>query len=144
MAPAILCYGDSNTWGYIPGSGERLPSKLRWPGVLKTALGDTVEVLENGVNGRTVNTPDAQKPWRNGLTTLAATFQAHKPLDWVIVMLGINDLKPAYKNNVSGVIEHFRSLLTQILKSDCGPKIKGNAQAPKVLVVAPADLNLDG
>jgi lysophospholipase L1-like esterase len=26
----IVCFGDSNTWGYVPGSGgERLPREAR-------------------------------------------------------------------------------------------------------------------
>lgn len=28
----ILCFGDSNTWGYDGESGERLPFKVRWTG----------------------------------------------------------------------------------------------------------------
>jgi lysophospholipase L1-like esterase len=30
----ILCYGDSNTWGYEPATGNRFPEDVRWPGVL--------------------------------------------------------------------------------------------------------------
>ena len=26
----ILCYGDSNTWGYIPGTGKRFDENTRW------------------------------------------------------------------------------------------------------------------
>src|SRR6266516_4181770 len=35
----ILCFGDSNTWGYPPGGGERLPRDIRWPGALQRLLG---------------------------------------------------------------------------------------------------------
>ena len=32
----LVCFGDSNTWGYIPGSRrERYPRELRWPGRLQ-------------------------------------------------------------------------------------------------------------
>ena len=28
----VVCFGDSNTWGYVPGSGgERFPREVRWP-----------------------------------------------------------------------------------------------------------------
>lgn len=27
---AILCFGDSNTWGYDPVTKERYPSEMRW------------------------------------------------------------------------------------------------------------------
>ncbi|TIN35521.1 MAG: arylesterase, partial [Mesorhizobium sp.] len=49
----ILCYGDSLTWGYDAGSLGRLALEDRWPSVLKTALGDGIEVIAEGLNGRT-------------------------------------------------------------------------------------------
>ena len=36
----ILCYGDSNTWGYTPGTGERHAPDVRWTGVLRRLLGE--------------------------------------------------------------------------------------------------------
>lgn len=35
----ILCYGDSNTWGYIPEIGTRYEEDMRYPGVLAAELG---------------------------------------------------------------------------------------------------------
>ena len=35
----ILCYGDSNTWGSDPETGERCAEDVRWPGVLSKRLG---------------------------------------------------------------------------------------------------------
>jgi hypothetical protein len=34
---SILCYGDSNTWGYIPSSGavKRYSREIRWTGRLQ-------------------------------------------------------------------------------------------------------------
>ena len=29
MQKNILCFGDSNTWGYIPGTGERYAPEVR-------------------------------------------------------------------------------------------------------------------
>ena len=38
----ILCFGDSNTWGYIPGSDMgRYTWVQRWPGILQAQLGDS-------------------------------------------------------------------------------------------------------
>ena len=31
----ILCYGDSNTWGYIPENGKRYDNLTRWTKVLQ-------------------------------------------------------------------------------------------------------------
>ena len=42
----ILCYGDSNTWGYIPGIGGRFAPDVRWTGVLQSPLGQGFRVAE--------------------------------------------------------------------------------------------------
>ena len=49
MGKRILCIGDSNTWGYIPGSGERYEKNVRWTGKLAQTLGENYEVIEEGV-----------------------------------------------------------------------------------------------
>ena len=49
----ILCYGDSNTWGSDPETGERFEEEVRWPGVLRRALGNGYHVIEEGLPGRT-------------------------------------------------------------------------------------------
>ena len=48
----VLCYGDSNTWGYDPGTGKRYAPDVRWTGVLANRLGPDYQVLEEGLNGR--------------------------------------------------------------------------------------------
>lgn len=75
----ILCYGDSNTWGYIPAAGERLPYEARWTGVLQKSLGDRCRVIEEGLNGRTTVWDDPFKPGRNGLKALRPILDTHAP-----------------------------------------------------------------
>ncbi len=59
----ILCYGDSNTWGYKPDSNVLIPVRylyeIRWTGVLRSTLGDKYVVVEEGLNSRTtvINDP---------------------------------------------------------------------------------------
>lgn len=37
----ILCYGDSNTWGYISGTDhQRYGNNERWTKILTSLLGD--------------------------------------------------------------------------------------------------------
>lgn len=31
----VMCYGDSNTFGYDPTNGMRYPRAIRWTGVLQ-------------------------------------------------------------------------------------------------------------
>ena len=47
----VLCYGDSNTWGYVPGLGVRHPEDVRWTGVAAKLLGPDYRIIEEGMNG---------------------------------------------------------------------------------------------
>ena len=49
----VLCYGDSNTYGFNPSNGFRYPENVRWTGRLQSALGDGYKIIEEGCNGRT-------------------------------------------------------------------------------------------
>ena len=95
----ILCYGDSNTWGTI---GEwvkpTLPTKRyapenRWPCVLQERLGAKVNVIAEGLGGRTTIYKRYGEEWKCGETYLLPCLRSHRPLDLVIIMLGTNDLQ---------------------------------------------------
>ena len=62
----ILCYGDSNTWGYDPVTQDRFPPDTRWPGVLRHELGEGYLVIEEGLNGRTTVWDDPIEGYKNG------------------------------------------------------------------------------
>ena len=57
----ILFFGDSNTWGYTPVTGERYPAGVRWTTVAAALLGGEYNCVECGINGRTTVFED---PWR--------------------------------------------------------------------------------
>ena len=87
----ILCFGDSNTWGYTPVTGERYPAGVRWPTVLAEKYGCTV--IEEGLNGRTSAFDDPTLPFAKGTDYIEACAVTHEPLDLLIIMLGTNDMK---------------------------------------------------
>jgi lysophospholipase L1-like esterase len=88
----IVCFGDSNTWGYVPGSdGERFPPDVRWPARLATALGDDAEVVAEGLNGRTATIESPVEEGRNGLPYLVPCLRSHAPVDLLVIYLGTND-----------------------------------------------------
>jgi len=89
----ILCFGDSNTWGYTPGTAVRYDENTRWTGVMQNALGEGYRVLEDGLNARTSVYEDPWSPWRLGKEALPIALVAQKPLDLLVIMLGTNDLK---------------------------------------------------
>ena len=50
----ILCFGDSNTYGLIPGTKERYKENIRWTGILQQKLKEQdCRIVEEGLCGRT-------------------------------------------------------------------------------------------
>jgi lysophospholipase L1-like esterase len=47
----ILCYGDSNTWGYDQVTHDRFDKQERWTDQLSRALGSNYTIIEEGLNG---------------------------------------------------------------------------------------------
>jgi lysophospholipase L1-like esterase len=140
----ILCYGDSNTWGYDPRTEGRYDHTTRWPMVLKTLLNQQHGsssppgepewwVDEEGLNGRTSCREDPVEGDRNGLRQLIPILESHKPIDIVVVMLGTNDLKPRFSPTAYDIARGVQQVVKAIQKSETGP---GNT-APKVLMICP-------
>ncbi|MDB6003399.1 MAG: family lipase [Prosthecobacter sp.] len=134
----ILCFGDSNTWGFIPESisapcPERHPHNVRWTGILAGELGTNFRVIEEGQNGRTTVHDDPFALARNGRAVLPAILESHKPLDLVVLMLGSNDLKAVYGVSPGEIAAGVKILAQMILGSDAGPRNK----APKLLLLCP-------
>ena len=129
----ILCFGDSNTWGWDPETAGRLGPDVRWPGVMAKALGDGFVVIEEGLNGRTTAFDDPTYDYRNGRHYLVPCLESHRPLDLVIVYLGVNDLKARFGLSPVDIADGAALLLRLIRASDAG--IAG--APPPVLLVAP-------
>lgn len=80
----VLCYGDSNTYGYDPRSclGGRCPKSIRWTALLEA---DGWNIFNEGQNGRCI----PQRDWE-----IAAVVQKihQSKAEIVIAMLGSDDL----------------------------------------------------
>jgi lysophospholipase L1-like esterase len=130
----ILCFGDSNTWGYVPGSnGERWPRDVRWPTRMATALGEDWEVIAEGLNGRTATMDSPVADGRNGLTYLLPCLHSHMPLEIVVIYLGTNDSGDRYSLPAETVAGAVGRLVCVVRTSEAGP----GGSAPEVLVVCP-------
>ena len=130
----VLCYGDSNTWGSDPETGDRFAPDVRWPGVLARGLGEGFRVIEEGLPGRTTVRDDPiEGAHKNGRTYLRACLESHKPIDLVALMLGTNDLKERFGASASDIAQGAASLAEEILRSGCGPA----GGAPAVLLISP-------
>lgn len=139
----VLCFGDSNTWGFIPESltapyPERHPHDVRWTGVLAHELGQGFHIIEEGQNGRTTVHDDPFATARNGKTVLPALLESHKPLDLVVMMLGTNDLKAVFGVSPGEIAAGVKVLAQMILSSHAGAQ----NQAPRLLILCPPAIEL--
>jgi lysophospholipase L1-like esterase len=129
----ILCYGDSNTWGYDPVTGDRFDRDERWTGQLRQAIGSHYDVIEEGLNGRTTVWDDPIEGYKNGRDYLIPCLESHKPLDLIIIFLGVNDLKKRFSLSAYDIAEGAGVLVEIVQKSSTG-HLGG---APQVLLLAP-------
>jgi len=129
----VLCYGDSNTWGYDPATRARYPLHMRWTGVLAARLGAEYRVIEEGLNGRTTRWDDPIEVGRNGLTYLRACIESHQPLDLIIIMLGTNDLKRRFDLSASDIAQSAADLAETAWRFAQAP----DGSHAEVLLVAP-------
>lgn len=139
MTKTVLCFGDSNTWGYDPVASEgspfpkRHPWPKRWTGICAEALGSGYRLVEDGQNGRTTVHDDPLMPHTNGQVYLPSCLESHKPIDLVVLMLGTNDLKAKFNLSAGEIASGAGLLVRMIQQSVAGP----NGGAPKVLLVTP-------
>ena len=85
----MLCYGDSNTYGYDPRGffGDRYPKESRWVDILVQRTG--WEIRSEGQNGREIPSRPFQYQRAGELLTQSAP-------DVFAIMLGTNDLLRGY------------------------------------------------
>ena len=138
----ILCFGDSNTWGYDPETAKRFDNKTRWTQVMSSELGTGYEIVEEGMNGRTTVWDDPVDGLMSGLSYLKPCLLSHKPLNKVLLMLGTNDLKDRFCVSAPEIAKSAGRLVQMIQASDAG--IEG--EAPEVILMAPppTEKGLDG
>lgn len=133
----VLCYGDSLTWGYDAGTLGRHAYEDRWPSVLQKALGETVRVIPEGLNGRTTAFDDHFADCdRNGVKTLPTVLETHAPLDLVIILLGANDMKPFISGSAFAACQGVTRLV-ELVRGHAWPF---DYEAPEILLVAPPAL----
>ncbi|MFH1932393.1 MAG: GDSL-type esterase/lipase family protein [Pseudomonadota bacterium] len=81
-----MTFGDSNTFRAERGD-------TTWTVHLESKAPGRITVFNEGCNGRTTQYDSGE---RNGLSIIEDKLIAHAPVDYVIVMLGTNDVKSMY------------------------------------------------
>ncbi len=132
----LLCYGDSNTYGYDPQKGGRYENKKRWTTILAEKLGPDYVVVPEGLNGRTTAYDREDVAWKNGLPYFAPCIASNKPVDIISIMLGTNDCNKNLNLSIDDISAGMEKLIQTVI--DQCPYIQG--YVPKIIIVAPAPI----
>lgn len=127
----IVCFGDSNTYGYIPNSGKRYSSDIRWTSRLSRLLGKEFEIINAGCNNRTCFIDNPAGESQTGYKAIKKYLSMK--VDVFVLSIGINDSQLFYKPS----LDDFRRGLTDFIL-----QIQNSSDA-KIVLVAPPILNED-
>ena len=102
--------------------------------MLRATLGGTIEVIADGLNGRTTAFDDhLAGADRNGARLLPTVLMTHAPLDLIIIMLGANDMKPWIHGNPVAAKQGMQRLIDIVRGHD----YPFDWPAPQILLIAP-------
>lgn len=134
----ILCFGDSNTYGYDAFTGGRFGPDIRWTALTEKALGGRAELVEAGLNSRTCGFDDPYSPGKNGLAALEPELKTHWPLDGAVLMLGTNDCKAYFHADGRAITRQMERLI------DAAQRFAdGKGTDLPILLIAPVPLSAD-
>lgn len=131
----ILCFGDSNTYGYNPENGLRYEKNERWSGILQEILCEDL-IIEEGLNGRTTIFDDPIAGDRVGIDALIPSIKEFSPIDLIIIMLGTNDVKEKFNATPEDINNGIEMLIQKV---NINNKLFSNNNA-NILIVAPVPL----
>jgi lysophospholipase L1-like esterase len=139
-AERIMVFGDSLSWGYMPGSKhQRFAADVRWPGKLQQLLGEEYEVIEENLNSRGIEHGDPRpgKEGRRALDYIEPCLDSQDPLDRVLVLLGTNEMKHEMNQSPAQIGLSMERLLNVIINR----RSQFRDQSPKVTLISPPIIN---
>ena len=133
----ILCYGDSNTWGYVPNingySKDAIMQKYDDKDCWWYSLKKNNNVIINGLCGRCIAHENRWLKNRNATETVEDDLSQYINLDLIIVQLGTNDCKNEYNDSALQISKNCEILLNKIHRLT-------NAQ---IMLISPAMIKED-
>ncbi|MBQ4646540.1 MAG: hypothetical protein IJB79_04245 [Candidatus Gastranaerophilales bacterium] len=101
----ILCFGDSNTYGFNPVDFSRYDETKRWSAILKKYF----KITEKGCNNRSLFNNEGEL---NSLEIINKYLS--KDYDYIILQIGINDLQFQYDVDLNKFSEKLEELINLI------------------------------
>jgi len=128
----IICFGDSNTFGFNPKDGSRYDFDTRWTGILAKILSNEFEIIEEGCNNRTGFFLNPDGHLQSGQRYLPECLKKYKKFDALILTLGTNDLQKIFKIDENIAKDGLKNLITIIRE------FNKNA---RIIIISPVILN---
>lgn len=125
----ILCFGDSNAFGFNPENGTRYDKNIRWTGILQSLCMDKFHIIEAGCNNRTAFADNPAGKIFTGFKILPEFLNNN--LNYVILAIGINDLQFQYEVSLQDVTNGISSLIKMV---------KSTLPNTKIILISPTDL----
>ena len=122
----VLCFGDSNTYGFNPETGGRFSKNERWCGILQILANGRYQIMEAGCNNRTCFRNNFEGKKFTGYQILPEYLSVS--YDLVVLWIGTNDLQRQY--NVS--LEEIRYGIENLIEI-----IKNLQPYAKILIIPP-------
>lgn len=119
----ILCFGDSNTWGFTPERSDPIPRS--WPVILQYYL-NQYQVISDGQCGRTINHASPELGLVSGSDALQHYKMEGKLL---LIMLGSNDLCCHFNLSAQTIAQALHQLIMEW-------------PAHQLVIIAPAPMTL--
>lgn len=133
----IVCFGDSNTYGYDAITDGRFDENTRWTCLLQKLAGPDYTIIEEGLSGRTTCYRDPINEGMAGIDYLYPCLMSHGPFDVLIIMLGTNDCKERFSATPKNIADGMKRLVE---KAKAMPVWRN---MPNIIVIAPAPIRIE-
>ncbi len=128
----VLCFGDSNTFGFNPKTGERYQKNERWSGILSDKAKNEFKIIEAGCNNRTCIAQNPQGSEYIGNKILSKYLKSD--VDVVILALGINDVQFLFDVSIEEIKIGMEKLIN--ISKNINPNIE-------IIIVSPSVISKD-
>lgn len=126
----IICYGDSNTFGFNPKDSARFDEHTRWTSVLQKNLGAEYKVINEGVCDRTGFVENPKGFIFSAPKHFPDFISKSDNIDLLILWLGTNDLQFQYNISFSTIENGLKNLIKL-----------AQTKTEKIIIIPPVILN---
>jgi len=126
----IICYGDSNTFGYNTKDNSRFDENIRWTSVLQKNIGAVYEVINEGACDRTGFVTNPKGVLFSAQQHFPKLMSETERFDLLILWVGTNDLQTQYDIS-TGTVEKGLEKLISIAKE----------KAKNIIIIPPVILS---